>query len=153
MKENDTSTEIRRAALNMLARRDYSPHELFQKLKTKGYSRDLIEPVIADLAKSGFINESRYTENFIHSRRNKGYGPERITMELQGRGIADETIAEHLQITDNAWFTEARKVWQKHFKGKQPNDFNDRAKQMRFLQYRGFTREQIKSVFGNEEYE
>jgi regulatory protein len=56
-------------------------------------------------------------------------------------------IAKQLQITDNAWFTEARNVWQKHFKGKLPTDFESRAKQMRFLHYRGFTREQIESVF------
>jgi regulatory protein len=56
-------------------------------------------------------------------------------------------IAEVTQITDNAWFAAAYKVWRKHFKGILPTDFLLRAKQMRFLQYRGFTREQIEFTF------
>lgn len=67
----------------------------------------------------------------------------RIAAELNARGIGAEMIAEVIQITDNAWFTEALKVWRKQFKGIIPTDFTHRAKQMRFLQYRGFTREQI----------
>ena len=55
-------------------------------------------------------------------------------------------IAEQLEITDNAWFECARKSWQKRFKGQLAKDFKARAKQMRFLQYRGFTPEQIESV-------
>ena len=59
-------------------------------------------------------------------------------------------IAKHLQITDNAWFAEAQKAWQKQFKGNNSCDLKLRAKQIRFLQYRGFTREQIESVIHDE---
>ncbi|SRR5579883_295449 len=138
---------IRRAALSLLARRDHSQQELLQKLKAKGFSPDSIRLIIDDLLKAGLINEQRFIENYLHFRRAKGYGPQRIWQELQARGLADEVIAERLQITDNAWFTNARKVWQKHFKGRLPTDYPTRAKQMRFLQYRGFTREQIEQVF------
>ena len=142
---------IRRVVLHWLTRRDYSQHEITQKLKVKAYPTEAIHTVVADLAQAGLINESRFTENYIYWRRGKGYGPLRISMELRSRGIPSEMIAEQLQITDNAWFAEAQKAWQKQFKGKLPADFKLRAKQMRFLQYRGFTREQIESVFGSEE--
>jgi len=141
---------IRRAAMNMLTRRDYSQHEISQKLKAKGYAGHEIKPVIASLAQEGLINESRFTENFIYWRRGRGYGPVRISMELQTRGIAAEIITEFLQITESFWDEAARKVWQKHFRGRAPADYHERMKQMRFLQYRGFTREQIESVLGNE---
>ena len=130
----------------MLTRRDYSCYEISQKLRAKGYQADEIKSVITELTQSQLINEARFVENYIYWRRNKGYGPQRIRQELQARGIDMEMIAEHLKITDNAWFAEVRKVWQKHFRGKMPEDFQNRAKQMRFLQYRGFTREQIESV-------
>jgi regulatory protein len=146
-KEYDLATIVRRAAFQMLARRDYTQNELMQKLQAKGHRLDNIEAIIANLMQTGVINEPRYAENFIYSRRCKGHGPERIARELQTRGIAEETIAEHLQITDNTWCANAQEVWQKHFKGKWPTDFKERAKQMRFLQYRGFTHEQINSVF------
>lgn len=109
--------------------------------------------MVTHLVETGLLNEARFVENFVYWRRNKGYGPERIRAELYARGIHPEMIAQHLQITDNAWLIEARRIWQKHFKGKSPTDYKARAKQMRFLQYRGYTREQINGVFGLEEYE
>lgn len=148
---NETTTCIQRAAIAMLARRDHSAYELTQKLKIKGYPAGMIEPLLIELAQKGFLNEQRYTENYIYSHRNKGNGPLRIARALEARGIADEMIAKHLQITDNAWFIVVRSVWQKHFKGKMPTNLKERAKQMRFLQYRGFTHEQIGSVFRNED--
>lgn len=158
MRNKDTSKtadredleKIRRVALNWLTRRDYSQQEILLKLHAKGYACEQSAAVVAELAQAGYINESRFIENYIYWRRGKGYGPLRISMELQARGIAADVIAERLEITDNAWFTEARRVWQKHFKGKLPNDFKDRARQMRFMQYRGYTREHIDSVFGND---
>ena len=134
---------IRRAALNYLARRDHSQLELAKKLRGNDYSEADISALITDLIQSGLVNDQRYAENYCHWRRAKGVGPIRISLELEARGISEETIAEVVQITDNAWFTEAQHLWRKRFKAIVPTDFKDRAKQMRFLQYRGYTREQI----------
>jgi len=142
---------LRRAALTLLARRDHTSSELVKKLTTKGYSPADVEHLLHELRQAGYLNEARLAENFIHYYRQKGYGPERIAHQLISRGISAEIIAEQLQITDNGWFNDAYAVWQKRFKGHVPNNFNDRAKQMRFLQYRGFTREQILSVFRDED--
>lgn len=144
--KSDDVNLIRRSALRMLTRRDYSQQELSLKLRTKGFSSQAIQSVINDLLQANLINEARFCENYIHWRRGKGYGPLRINMELQARGLASDLIAQHLEMTDNAWFIDARNVWQKQFKGRQANDYSGQAKQMRFMQYRGFTQEQIKSV-------
>ena len=63
------------------------------------------------------------------------------------RGIAKEMIEDHLDITDNAWLAEVQRVWQKRFSGQHPADLKARGQQMRFLQYRGFTEEQIATIF------
>ena len=137
---------IRRAAFNLLARRDYSQQEMIQKLKTKGYAVEEIKIIIDDLVKANYIDDARFSENYIRRRRHKGYGPKRIQLELQIHGIAAEIIAQQLQFADNAWFIEVKKIWSKYFKGKTPPDMKNRAKQMRFLQYRGFTQDQIENV-------
>ena len=137
---------LRRTALNYLTRRDHSQSELAQKLRGKKFPHDDIQAHIASLAQEGLLNDSRFAENYCRYRRAKGYGPLRISMELQARGINAETIAEVIQITDNAWFAEAERIWRKRFKSTAPKDLALRAKQMRFLQYRGFTREQIEHV-------
>ncbi len=98
------------------------------------------------LEKEGLVSNARFLDCFIRYRSTKGYGPLRIQAELIERGISEDLIEQALNITDNAWLAEAKRVWQKRFKNKIPADFKARAQQMRFLQYRGFTTEQIKSV-------
>lgn len=144
------SRSIRQIILHLLARREHSQQEILQKLKAKGHTEADIRPIMADLVEAGLLSDQRFAENYLHFRRRKGYGPKRIQLELQARGITHEMIAELLEITDNAWFAEAKRVWQKHFKGKKPANFQHQAKQIRFLQYRGFTREQIEAVISKK---
>ncbi len=134
---------IRRDALNYLSRRDHSRAELTQKLRNKHYPPAEIDKLITELAQSGLLSDHRFAEQYCHFRRAKGYGPLRLIMELETRGIHTETIAEVIEITDNAWLAEAKRLWRKRFKAIVPTDFKERIKQMRFLQYRGYTREQI----------
>lgn len=143
--------KIRRHALFLLTRRDHTSLELRQKLSRKDYPETGIAAVIASLEETGLINAERFAESYSHYRRGKGYGPRRIVMELQAKGIAEAVIAEQVKITDNAWFTEIRTIWRKHFKGRLPADQRERARQLRFLYNRGFTQDQITSVFKEEE--
>lgn len=137
---------IRQAALNLLARRDHSAKELKQKLIQRGYQSIEIDTILNDLIQEHLLNENRFADNYINWRSNKGYGPNRILQELKARGVAADIIAQQLDFADNAWFVQIQKVWQKNFKGKRPQEFKERAKQMRFLLYRGYTEEQIASV-------
>jgi regulatory protein len=147
---NDSPTKNpHQTALNLLARREHSAAELTNKLRARQFDPSDIQAVVEALTQQGLLSNSRFIESFIHHRRAKGYGPLRIQAELIERGITEELIEQQLKITDNAWFNEAERVWQKRFKNKKPIDFKTRAQQMRFLQYRGFTREQIESVFDN----
>ena len=133
--------------MNLLARREHSETELFRKLRVRNFPETEIRTVLANLTQENLLSNSRFAENYIHYRRAKGYGPMRIRAELQERGITEDFIEHHLNISDNAWFVDAQKVWKKRFKGQRPSDFKIRAQQMRFLQYRGFTQEQIESIF------
>lgn len=101
------------------------------------------------LTQEGVLSNARFLENYIHHRRQKGIGPLRIRAELIERGLQEDLIEQSLNIHDNAWFMQAQDVWQKKFKGKITHDFKTRAQQMRFLQYRGFTQEQIQLIFSS----
>lgn len=130
-----------------MARREHSVTELTRKLLQRGFVRADIELVLTTLGEENLLSQQRFTENYIHHRRNKGYGPMRIRAELKERGIPEELIEHHLQMADNAWLVMVKQVWEKRFKKRVPTDYKGRATQMRFLQYRGFTQEQIESVF------
>jgi regulatory protein len=145
------SNDIRRAALNLLARREHSTTELLRKLSSKDFDPATLQTVLATLITEGLLSDERFTESFIHYRRGMGYGPIRIQAELRDRGIADDLIQRHLVTSAEHWLTEAQYVWKKRFKNRLPTDYKTRAQQMRFLQYRGFTLEQINGIFRHDE--
>jgi regulatory protein len=118
-----------------------------QKLQQKKFAITDIQTVLTQLIAENLLSNTRFVTNFIHYRRNRGYGPLYIQRELTQKGIAKDMIEEHLSINDNAWFDCVQNVWQKRFKNQIPQDFKARVKQMRFLQQRGFTREQIEHFF------
>lgn len=137
--------------MNLLARREHSETELLRKLRSRNFPEQEVKVALSRLTEEGLLSHSRFIENYIHQRSNKGYGPIRIRAELIERGLAEDFIEHHLNMADNAWFTKVRTVWQKRFKNQIPRDFKTRAQQMRFLQYRGFTLDQIESLFQSDD--
>jgi len=138
---------IRSKALDLLARREHSRSELLQKLLERGFLENEIINVLDTLKKEGLQSDARFVECYISSRSRKGFGPVRIAMELRARDVEDELIKLGLQNEELDWIELAASVRQKKFGTKIPKDFNDKMKQMQFLQYRGFTSDQIKECF------
>ena len=79
-------------------------------------------------------------------RAKRGFGPERIQLELEERKVAPHLIERAFQNNDICWQTEIRTVWQKRFGDEIPTDYMEKAKQKRFLQYRGFSIGQINAL-------
>lgn len=144
--EKSTHERIRNAALYWLARREHSQAELMQKLGRKYPDPASVLTVITQLAESGMQSDLRFAESFTRARQHRGQGPVRIIMELRARGVSQEIIEEVVNITDNAWFMLVREVWRRHLKSRLPSTPAERAKQTRFLHYRGFTRDHINSL-------
>ena len=130
--------------MNLLARREHSKYELQNKLKRHALDISTIDLVLNELVVNRQQSDERFTEVYTNSRINRGYGPIRIQQELHERGIDDDVLIEkYLLHKDEKWYQLANDVRQKRFGLKLPNNFKDRAKQMNFLRYRGFTQEQI----------
>ncbi len=139
-------SQVRQSAIQLLARREHSRVELHQKLQQRGYPKELIEEQLTKLVNQGLLSDQRFAENYIRSRSNKGYGPVRIINELQQRGVVEEIIATFMNEITKDWFQLAEQVRQKRFGKKIPADFAEKAKQIRFLQYRGFDMAQITKI-------
>ena len=135
---------LRTRALQYLARREYSRAELRGKLLPHAQIEDDFEqaqPVdldmlLDDLTKRGWLSDARATTQLVHAKRGR-YGTQRITHELRQRGISDELIDAALPALEASELETARDVWQRKF-GHLPQDAKEKAKQMRFLQSRGF---------------
>jgi regulatory protein len=134
----------KRTVVDLLARREHSRLELERKLATRGFPEAVIGPALDALEQSGLLVATRFTESFIRSRLAKGQGPVRIRAELTERGVRD--AAEALRGSDIDWLATARAVLRKRFGAEPPRDYRERAKRARFLQYRGFTADQVRAA-------
>jgi len=137
-----------RVALDLLARREHSRRELERKLGARGFPDEMIASALDALEESGELAAARFIESFIRARAAKGQGPARIRAELAQRGIDSEQAAELLRAADIDWAAVASSVRDKRFGARRPTDFKERARQARFLEYRGFERGQIGSALG-----
>jgi regulatory protein len=142
--------EARKKAMDFLARREYGRTELIRKLADKGFDRDVAEQAVAQLTSDGLQSDQRFADSFVQSRINQGKGPVRIRLDLGQRGIPDSTIEMSLEKADPDWHALAREQRIKKFGEAGPSDFKEKARQMRFLQYRGFEQDHIQSAFGPE---
>lgn len=143
--------ELRIKAMDLLARREHAVLELQQKLIAKGHPRDDVEQVVDTLRQEGLVNDTRFTEAFVRYRAGSGYGPMRIQSELREKGVNEEVQSSFLDFRDPQWLEQGEQVRRKRFGVDVPVDFKEKARQMRFLQYRGFTAEQIRSVMGSDD--
>jgi regulatory protein len=142
-----TPSTIRRAAMDMLARREQSADELRFKLGRRFSSNlELITREVAKLIDEGLQSDQRMAENLFRSRVGKGQGPAKIKAEMRSKGLSDQTIERTLLQTDVDWDNLAVEVAAKRFGDTPPADQRERARRSRFLQQRGFLFEQISSA-------
>ena len=139
--------EARKKAMDFLARREYGQTELIRKLADKGYDYDVAAQAIVQLTDEGLQSDQRFAESFVQSRINQGKGPVRIRLDLGQRGISDSTVEIAIEDAGPDWRALAREQRHKKFGASAPSDFKEKARQMRFLQYRGFEQDHIQSAF------
>lgn len=141
------SKDIRRAAMDMLARREQARSELLAKLDRRFEGQhELIEAEIDKLAAEGLQSDGRLAESFIRARAGRGQGPLKIRAELKGRGVPGDAIDLAFEQCDTDWFELAAAVCRKRFGESAPADVKEKAKRSRFLQQRGFSFDHISSA-------
>ncbi len=133
----------RKTALDLLARREHSRPELERKLARRAFSGGLIDEILDELEESGALSARRFAESFVSTRAAKGQGPVRIRSELTRRGVNSGVFDDLLHDGTIDWNAIARRARVKRFGAGAPANYAERARQARFLQYRGFDMGQI----------
>ena len=147
----EKTTSAITAAERLLVRREHSAKELAQKLKQRGFDDDEIADTIVTLQNNNLQSDDRFAEMWVHSRQSRGFGPISIAEGLKQRGVSQALIEKHLMIDKQAWVAIASDARKKRFGETIPADYPSRSKQMRFLQQRGFSSEQINIVVKHED--
>ncbi|MDF0752319.1 recombination regulator RecX [Marinobacter sp. 71-i] len=144
--QEDQEQKARSAALRLLARREHSRLELALKLRQRKIESDVIEQVLDDYETEGWLSDERFADIYARQRIDLGYGPLRILSDLQQRGI-HETPACVREMTDADWSDRATLLREKRFGlGDIRDDWDEKARQARFLARRGFSAEQVENA-------
>jgi regulatory protein len=138
-----TPSKIRIAAMGMLAGREYLQSQLAEKLAKKFDNSAYIPEVLERLVEENLQSDHRFIEAFIRSRISRGQGETRIRLELKQRGANLALVSQLLAEAEIDWYELAFQTATNKFGQSKPIDAKEKAKRMRFLQYRGYNFDQI----------
>lgn len=152
-------------AMRILTLRDHSEAEFRRKLslsveraaqfaKTKAQEPETVSPeqidrVVAWCYENRYLDDAHFAERFVVSRSRKGYGPQRIRMELGQKGIEKSLIDRVLMETDIDWSQRVFDVAERKFGLPFPRDWKEKAKIQRYLMAKGYFSEDIRGIFSN----
>ncbi len=130
-------------AVRLLSRREHSAFEIRDKLAKREFDSSEIEQTIVELRQGGWLSDERFAEAYIRMRQLKGFGPIRISIELNERGVKESIVETYLHAGETSWSQTLVEQYKKKYKNKAIEDYSDKAKRIRFLQYRGFSLDSI----------
>jgi regulatory protein len=83
-------------ALRLLGHRERSTTELTGRLAEDGYPDPVIDSVTTRLAGYGYLDDSRFAEEYVRAKRSSGWGRRRIARGLSERGVDPDTSSQLL---------------------------------------------------------
>ena len=138
-------------AIGLLARREHSRVELARKLQRHlGPDETLadIERVLDRLQQQDLLSDRRFAASLVRQRSSR-YGDLRLTRDLRERGVPDADAEAALQGVQGTEARRAHETWARRF-DTLPTSREERGRQGRYLQARGFTMDVIVQVLGGK---
>ncbi len=135
---------LKARALSYLAAREHSRQELERKLARHAEEGDDLEAVLDWLQAQKFLSETRFAESLVN-RRAARFGTSRILSELHSHGLDEGAIGGWKEELQSSELERAWEVWRRKFQAA-ASDAAGLAKQMRFLQQRGFSHSAIQTT-------
>lgn len=136
-----TGSRLRSYAFAVLTRKEYAKAELIEKLCLYAEDRDEVLELVEELSRENYQSDQRVAETMLSSQKRKGKGPNQIKMKLKNKKVDTALIAEELKETD--WVQQAYALKVKKYGAEVTKDPKLKAKQIRFLMYRGFEMDTI----------
>jgi len=164
----DPMTALLDRALHILSLRDHTEAELRRKLAMKPaegrrwnrrpsaveepaaeITEAELETVIDYCLQNDWLNDSRFALRYVNSRSKKGYGEQKIRMELIQKGIDRDAIDTAFTEAAIDRSAQAQAVAWKKFGQPLSTDRLVKIKVQRYLLSRGFSFEEIQSIYIN----
>lgn len=138
-----TSQELYDHAVSLLARRDYASGELARTLSKMTENREKINKALSRLVECGYLDDNRLITHMIDKHVRKKHGPARIKQEIRQKGFSPELVEQMLEKVDVDWYAMARELKVSKFGEAVASEAKEKNKQIRYLQYKGFSMDMI----------
>jgi regulatory protein len=142
--------ELRRAAMDLLARREHARAELLGKLQRRFPEAEAVFAEVLDqLTVDGLLNDERFCEAYVRYRRSRGAGPLLIRQELRRKGVAAHTLQTCLDSAAPEWLDTLRAMIVKKSGGSLPHASERVARQKlyRAMLAKGYPADMIARAF------
>jgi regulatory protein len=127
---------LKARAIGYLARRDYARAELREKLLATGAPRDEVDAVLDEIAALGYLSDARFAKAVVR-QKSGGYSKRAIAGTLKARGVTGDAATEALAGNEIDDQDALIALWRRRY-GQAPANDREKARQIRFLQSRGF---------------
>ena len=134
--EKSKGQSLRQQALSALARREHSRAELEKKLARRADDRAELKSLLDEFEANGWLSDERFAASGARHKRGR-FSQRYIVEELKHKGVAGNTARAAVDALEQDDFATAKALWQQRF-GVAPADQKEKARQVRFLQARGF---------------
>ena len=151
VKKTLTGARLRSYAYALLCKREYSKAELREKLNCYALDSEEVEKLLEEFGQYQYQSDQRVAELVLVSHMRKGKGPRRVYQTLQQKQVDQDYIQEQVQEID--WLEQAYQLKVKKYGIEVTRDPKLQAKQIRFLQYRGFDMDVILKAVRREAQE
>jgi regulatory protein len=127
---------LKARAIGALARREYSRAELRARLIATGATAEDAERVLDEIATLGYLSDARFAQGEV-SRKAGAWSRRAIAASLKEKGVAADVAGAALATTGADDHEVMVSLWRRRF-GSPPANEREKARQVRFLQSRGF---------------
>jgi len=135
-------------AVSLLAKRDYSSGELSRTLLRMTENSECVDSALQRLIGCGYLDDERLVIHLIDKHVRKKHGPTRIKQEIRQKGFPQELVEQSLEKVEVDWYAMARELKVSKFGEERASDAKEKNKQVRYLQYKGFSMDMIFEALG-----
>lgn len=134
-------------AITLLAKKDYSSRSLSRLLSKLTKKEEYVDQVVRRLIDNHYLNDAQLITNLISKHVKKLHGPTRIKQEIRQKGFPQELIEQKIEGSGIDWYSMAKEARIRKFSDAPPSEQKEKAKQIRYLQYKGFSMDMIFEAF------
>lgn len=135
-------------AVSLLAKRDYSSGELSRALLRMTENSECVDSALQRLIVSGYLDDERLVQHLVDKHIRKKHGPTRIRQEVRQKGFPQELVEQTLEKAGVDWYAMAHELKVSKFGEEPASDAKEKNKQVRYLQYKGYSMDMIFEALG-----